>query len=144
MLFGNSKGWKSGRKEPFGPVCDDTPRRRGTQLNRVDLQRAGYAVECALKACIAKLTKAEEFPDRGFADKCWTHSLPQLLGLTGLKPDLDNAMLADRDLSDNWDEVKEWTEASRYVRRSKADAEDLYQAITDRKHGVLTWLKARW
>ena len=101
-------------------------------------------MECALKACIAKLTKAEEFPDRGFADKCWTHSLPQLLGLTGLKPDLDNAMLADRDLSDNWDEVKEWTEASRYVRRSKADAEDLYQAITDRKHGVLTWLKARW
>lgn len=23
---------------------------------------AGYAVECGLKACIAKLTKAEEFP----------------------------------------------------------------------------------
>lgn len=24
---------------------------------------AGYAVECALKACIAKLTKADDFPD---------------------------------------------------------------------------------
>lgn len=32
---------------------------------------AGYAVECALKACIAKLMKSEEYPDRNFAEKCW-------------------------------------------------------------------------
>lgn len=49
----------------------------------------GYAVECALKACIAKLMKAEEFPDRTFADKCWTHNLPQLLGRAGLKTDFE-------------------------------------------------------
>jgi HEPN domain-containing protein len=35
---------------------------------------AGYAVECALKACIAKLMKSEEFPDKRFADKCWAHN----------------------------------------------------------------------
>jgi HEPN domain-containing protein len=62
---------------------------------------AGYAVECALKACIAKLMKSEEFPDRTFAEKCWTHNLPQLLGLAGLKADLDAAMQADPDLADN-------------------------------------------
>ena len=46
---------------------------------------AGYAVECALKACIAKLMKSEEFPDKRFAEKCWTHKLTQLLELGGLK-----------------------------------------------------------
>ena len=33
---------------------------------------SGYAVECAIKACIARLTRAEEFPDKSFVDKCWT------------------------------------------------------------------------
>src|SRR5258708_37654743 len=68
---------------------------------------AGYAVECALKACIAKLMKPEEFPDRIFADKCWTHNLPQLLGLADLKTNFDAAMQADPDLRDNWDIAKE-------------------------------------
>ena len=40
---------------------------------------AGYAVECALKACIAKLTSAEDFPDKEFAAKCFTHNLDKLV-----------------------------------------------------------------
>ncbi|MBI1915982.1 MAG: HEPN domain-containing protein [Planctomycetes bacterium] len=105
---------------------------------------AGYAVECALKACIAKLMKPEEFPDKNFADKCWTHSLTQLLVLAGLKDDLDAALNADPDLRENWDTVKEWNESSRNARTAKTDAEKLYEAITDKKHGVLSWLKRRW
>jgi HEPN domain-containing protein len=105
---------------------------------------AGYAVECALKACIAKLMKPEEFPDKTFAEKCWTHVLPQLLGLAGLKDDLDTAFRADPDLRDNWDTIKEWSESSRYARKTKADAEDLYEAVTEKKHGVFPWLKLRW
>jgi HEPN domain-containing protein len=105
---------------------------------------AGYGVECALKACIAKLMKSEEFPDKTFAEKCWTHNLPQLLGLAELKADLDIDTLADPDLADNWDTVKEWNESSRYARTTKAKAENLYESIIDRKHGVLLWLKARW
>ena len=27
---------------------------------------------------------------------------------------------------------------------SKAKAESLYDAITDKKHGILSWLKQRW
>ena len=105
---------------------------------------AGYAVECALKACIAKRTKAEEFPDKGFADKCWTHNLPQLLSAAGLKGDFEAALKADPDLAENWDTVKDWNEATRYVRRPKRKAEELYEAIIDKKHGVLIWLKFRW
>jgi hypothetical protein len=88
--------------------------------------------------------EAEGVSDRTFAEKCWTHNLPQLLGLAGLKADLDTATRADPSLADNWDTVKEWNESSRYARKTKADVEDLYEAITDRKHGVLSWLKQRW
>jgi HEPN domain-containing protein len=105
---------------------------------------AGYGVESGLKACIAKLMKSEEFPDKNFAEKCWTHNLQQLVVLAGLKADLDAALRADAALRDNWDIVKDWSESSRYLRTPKADAEDLYDAITDRKHGVLSWLKGRW
>jgi HEPN domain-containing protein len=105
---------------------------------------AGYAVEAALKACIAKLMKSEEFPDRNFAEKCWTHNLQQLVVLAGLKIDFDDTLQRDADLSDNWNCVKDWSESSRYARTSKAKAQQLYDAVTDKRYGVLTWLKQRW
>ena len=105
---------------------------------------AGYAVECALKACIAKLMKAEEFPDKKFTDRCWTHKLEDLFKPAELEADFDADLKADPDLRNNWITVKDWTAESRYARMTKADAEDLYEAITDRKHGGLSWLKLRW
>lgn len=81
----------------------------------------GYAVEAALKACIAKLMKSEEFPDRNFAEKCWTHNLQHLVVLAGLKMDLDAALQTDTDLRDNWNTVKDWSESSRYGRTSKGN-----------------------
>jgi hypothetical protein len=55
---------------------------------------------------------------------------------------------ADRDadplLDANWNIVKDWGEQSRYQRWSRAEAEELYAAITDADHGVLPWLKVRW
>jgi HEPN domain-containing protein len=106
---------------------------------------AGYAVECGLKACIIKrLMTTDEFPERKFSEQCWTHNLAQLLGLAGLKSALDAAFATDPDLSDNWDTVKEWSEASRYARTPKVMAEDLYQAITGKKHGVFAWIKGHW
>jgi HEPN domain-containing protein len=105
---------------------------------------AGYAVECAMKACIAKRMHAEEFPDKSLADKCWTHNLAQLLVAAELKDDFDAAKQADTDLRENWDIVRAWTEASRYARKKRAAAQDLYDAITDRKHGVFSWLKLRF
>ena len=42
---------------------------------------AGYAVECALKACIAKLTDRHDFPDKNFAAKCFTHKAKELVPL---------------------------------------------------------------
>jgi len=39
---------------------------------------AGYVVECALKACIAKQTSRHDFPDKQRAFDCHTHK--SLLG----------------------------------------------------------------
>ena len=106
---------------------------------------AGYAVECALKSCVIKhLMTTDQFPERKFSEQCWTHNPVQLVALAGLKTGLDADIAADADLSANWETAKDWSEASRYAQTSKAKAEELFQAITDKKHGVFPWLKLRW
>ena len=48
---------------------------------------AGYAVECALKACIAKRTQEHDFPERESKDY-YKHDLKELLNFAKLKDDL--------------------------------------------------------
>ncbi|MBL8796584.1 MAG: HEPN domain-containing protein [Planctomycetia bacterium] len=106
---------------------------------------AGYAVECALKACIIRhLMASDQFPEKKFSEQCWTHNLSQLFTAAGLKIEFDAAQVADPELLANWGLVKDWSESTRYERKSPANAEQRYEAITDKKHGVLTWIKARW
>jgi HEPN domain len=105
---------------------------------------AGYAVECALKACIAKRTRPDDFLDRTFAQQCYTHNIAVLLDLTGLLSQRDADAAADGAFKDNWEVVEDWTEASRYTRQTQAEAQQLYDAIPDSLHGVLPWLKLRW
>ena len=40
---------------------------------------AGYAVECALKACIAKQTKQYDYPDKKTVENSYTHNIELLL-----------------------------------------------------------------
>ena len=105
---------------------------------------AGYCVECALKACIARLTNQYDFPDKKIAQKCWSHNLEELVGVAGLakQRELDCALVADLQL--NWGVVKDWTEQSRYDRKRLQQAQDLFAAITDPQHGVLPWIKQYW
>jgi hypothetical protein len=51
---------------------------------------------------------------------------------------------ADPDLLANWEAVRNWTEASRYAHTTRAKAEEMYDTIADKKHGVLTWIKPHW
>ncbi len=44
----------------------------------------GYAVECALKACIAKQIKEHDFPDKQLVLDSYTHNLEQLLRISGV------------------------------------------------------------
>jgi HEPN domain-containing protein len=102
---------------------------------------AGYAVECALKACVAKRTRRYDYPDREMVNKCYTHSLERLLDAVGLKPLL---AVGAAGLQLNWAVVKDWNEQTRYERKSRVEAESLFDAITDAADGVLSWIKLHW
>src|SRR5947209_1560191 len=76
---------------------------------------AGYAVECGLKACIAKQTKAEDFPpDKEKVGKIYSHNFGALVPAAGLQ----SALIAERQAStafdDNWTIAAKWSEQSRY------------------------------
>lgn len=105
---------------------------------------AGYAVECALKACIAGRTKQYDFPDKKFAHDCYTHQIDKLVKLADLEVLRASDANADPALATNWQLVKDWSERVRYERKSLADAQDLYDAVTEVKHGVLIWIKSHW
>ncbi|MBI4444052.1 MAG: HEPN domain-containing protein [Acidobacteria bacterium] len=104
---------------------------------------AGYAAECALKACIAKKTKRHEFPPkRKYVEDVYSHKLETLLGLAELKEQLEDDTRKNSGLAANWAVVKSWSEESRYV-TSGLKGKDLYTAITG-ADGVLAWIKQRW
>ena len=105
---------------------------------------AGYAVECALKACIAKTTKQYEFPDKNLANKAFTHVLANLVPLASLESELESATKSNPDLGRNWNTAKDWSEEARYDRHARQKAEDLLTAVLDSESGILPWLRARW
>ena len=105
---------------------------------------AGYAVECALKACIAKRTNQYDFPDKRFAERCFTHDFERLPECANPDGMLEMDIKADPILSRHWKNVLLWEEASRYERKTQNDAEMLYNSIIDPAHGVLPWLKRNW
>ena len=105
----------------------------------------GYAVECALKACVAKQVRRHDFPDKNLAAQAFTHDLKLLMKLAGLSPELERDMQSNKLLELNWTVVKDWSESSRYeIGISEIQARDLYSACTDRKNGVPYWIRRRW
>jgi HEPN domain-containing protein len=105
---------------------------------------AGYAVECALKSCIAKKTREHDFPDKKLVIDSHTHDLAKLLQLAELKIDLDSAMQGNSAMQSSWDAIQDWSETSRYERKSLQEAVDLLQAIEDQTGGLLPWIRLRW
>ncbi len=105
----------------------------------------GYAVECALKACVAKQTKRHDFPDKKFAEEVYTHDLEKLVKKAGLAPDFDRDKNSDPLLAVNWAVVKDWKETARYdLGITVVQARDLFSACTARRSGILTWIRRRW
>ena len=105
---------------------------------------AGYAVECALKACIAKKTQRHEFPDKDRVNKSYTHSLVELIRLAELRDALDARIKGDTVFRENWGIVVSWSEDSRYLRNTAEKARGLVNAVGNPKSGVLSWLRHYW
>jgi len=103
----------------------------------------GLAVECAIKACIAKNTRRHDFPPNQNAVKdVYTHNLTTLIKAAKLQVELETAKQNSILFKNRWDVVKDWDVISRYATRG-LNARDLYQAVTGR-NGVMQWLRQRW
>lgn len=93
---------------------------------------SGYAIECALKACIAKQARRHEFPLKvEYARRVYSHNLEELLRLADLEQQLQGDMRTNAVLARNWAIVKDWSEESRYS-SSGLNGRDLHEAIADR------------
>jgi len=104
----------------------------------------GYSIECGLKACIAKQTKRYDFPDKNVVNESYTHNLTKLLKAAGLENRLNDFTKENKKLNSNWAVVKDWTELSRYKKVSEKKAKDLYDAVANKRNGVLQWIKQNW
>jgi HEPN domain-containing protein len=105
---------------------------------------SGYSVECALKACIARMTALHDYPDKNFAEKCYTHEISALIRLANRETDLEQRMKQDSTFRVYWMHVKDWTVDSRYQDATEFRAGKLLRAVTDETHGVLPWIRGLW
>jgi HEPN domain-containing protein len=104
---------------------------------------AGYAVECALKACIAKRTKRYDFPDRELTKAAYTHKLTDLLKNTGVSEAVQQEFRDEPALDGNWGVVKDWSEESRYETHGRKKARDMLRAV-GHQQGVLACIRRYW
>jgi HEPN domain-containing protein len=103
----------------------------------------GFAIECALKACIARQTRRHDFPaDAGYARSVYTHDLGELLKLSRLNTQFDNDIKTRPQLAANWGVVKGWNVDSRYE-TSGLKGKDMVAAVNS-SDGVLEWIKLYW
>ena len=105
----------------------------------------GYSIECALKACISKQIRRYDFPDKKLIIESYTHDLEKLIKISGLITEFDNDKKSNPNLELNWIIVRDWKEDSRYIEGvTENQASDMYNACTNRKNGILSWIKRKW
>lgn len=104
---------------------------------------AGYAVEFALKATVARQFRADEIPDWALTREFKTHRFERLIEFAGLQTCLATRRTESRAFDQSWIAVSEWTEQVRYEQVSQALAGTLVTSIagTDR---VLAWIRTHW
>lgn len=105
----------------------------------------GYAIECALKACIAKNVRRFDFPAKDSA-ALYVHKLEELFVHAKLRVAFDRDKITHPALATHWNTVKDWSEQLRYVTTPTTEvvARDYFKACTARKTGMLTWIKKQW
>ncbi len=106
---------------------------------------AGYAVECALKACIAKQFRANTIPEPKKVNDIYKHKLDRLIGIAELNEHLKRQRKSDPDFEARWNVVKDWSPERRYqLGVTHREANDLIDAINHPGSGILQWLRRYW
>lgn len=104
----------------------------------------GLAVECAIKACIARATEEFEFPEMKRVQDSWHHDLAKLLNTAGLTGELTKRIAGDKPFEANWLTVRDWKVDSRYEQKPEKEARSIYAAATDVTQGVIPWIEGYW
>lgn len=104
---------------------------------------AGYVVECALKACIAKQKREYDFPPKDAAT-AWNHDLEKLLKRAGIADTFEQDRESDSELAVNWNVAKDWNADARYQSQGQKKAEEMLRAVSDQQHGVLRCIREYW
>ena len=105
---------------------------------------SGCAVECALKACIARSFLRHTWPDRRFVQEVHSHNLDRLVALANLRPQMESEFGKDWHFRERWDIVRVWNNESRYRQWQRSEAVSIYEAVADTRHGVLRWIRRYW
>ncbi|HYT93382.1 MAG TPA: hypothetical protein VEL76_31990, partial [Gemmataceae bacterium] len=104
----------------------------------------GYAVECGLKACVLVHVVAHPeviYEDRKFSQSAWTHDLEVLVALAGLKAVRDADTAANPIRYKHWQKLNAWSEEARYLQKTQAEAQRLFDAVADPVNGVMQWIR---
>jgi HEPN domain-containing protein len=105
----------------------------------------GLAVECALKACLARAVKEHDYPDKKFVNGMYQHNLQSLIGLdAALLAALQVDMGLNSRLEANWNTVKDWDDEKRYDVVNEQEARGLYDATVEAGSGVMMWIRGKW
>lgn len=105
----------------------------------------GLAVECALKACLARAVKEHDYPDKKFVNGMYQHNLQNLMGLdAALLAALQADVALNAKLEANWNTVKDWDDEKRYDVVDEQEARGLYDATVETVSGVMPWIKGKW
>lgn len=111
---------------------------------------AGYAVECALKACLLARMPLTGwvFQEKANIKDCLTHKFEDLIKIAGLQDELAARLKLSATNGDtfhlNWKESQKWDVTARYVPRTEAEARALYVALTHDPDGVIPWIRNYW
>ncbi len=105
---------------------------------------AGYTIELALKACVARQISADTLPEKRLINGVYTHEIDKLIGLAGLKVELKNRSDENSLFAANWAICSEWSPDVRYQDRTPTETTQLLNAISNNENGVLPWIKKYW
>lgn len=84
------------------------------------------------------------FPIKNSFNDSYTHDLATLVKLAHLEQDRLNLAQNDPSFRKNWDLITLWSEKSRYSIYQELDCKDFLNAVADKNHGVIPWIKQRW
>ncbi|MFW6076798.1 MAG: hypothetical protein ACOC71_03525 [Hyphomicrobiales bacterium] len=105
---------------------------------------AGYALECGLKALIARRFEAGVIPDKRYVQQIYTHRLTDLLKLAEVEDERVELAESDPEFKAKWLIALDWSEESRYEIRDAAGAGALTRAILQAEDGVFQWIRSKW